>query len=84
MPRDQALDFLEVPLLGDKQHQALEIPVEFSFDTDRVRIYREGERLIIEPVRLHPLCTLLDSWEPLPEDHFPFIEDHPPESEELF
>jgi len=84
MPRHKAFDFLEVPLLGDKQHQALKIPVEFSFDADRVRIHREGERLIIEPVRLHPLCTLLDSWGPLPEDDFPSIEDHPPEPEELF
>jgi len=41
---------------------------------------RDGDRLIIEPVREGDLIALLDSWEPLDED-FPEIDDPPPSDE---
>jgi antitoxin VapB len=41
-------------------------------------ITRDGDRLIIEPVRRKGLLSLLASWEPLSdEDDFPDIEDEP-------
>lgn len=41
-------------------------------------IYRDGDRLIIEPAAAPSLLALLASWEPL-EEEFPDVEDSPPE-----
>jgi antitoxin VapB len=38
---------------------------------------KEGNRLVVEPVRRRSLLELAASWEPLDED-FPEIEDPPP------
>jgi antitoxin VapB len=46
-------------------------------------IGRDGERLIIEPVRKQGLIALLDSWEPLDED-LPEIDDPPPAPTDIF
>lgn len=45
-------------------------------------IYRDGDRLIIEPVPARSLLTLLASWEPL-DVEFPEIEDPPAEPFDL-
>jgi len=45
-------------------------------------IYRDGDRLIIEPAPAPSLLALLASWEPLDED-FPDVADAPPEPFEL-
>lgn len=47
---------------------------EFELPGREAIISRDGERLIIEPVRKKGLAALLDSWEPLDED-FPEIDD---------
>lgn len=44
---------------------------------------REGDRLIVEPVRREGLAALLDSWETLAED-FPDIADPPPAPKPIF
>jgi antitoxin VapB len=46
-------------------------------------MFRDGERLVIEPIRRKGLIALLDSWEPMSED-FPEIEDRVPEPEDIF
>jgi len=47
-----------------------------------VVIYRDGDRLIIEPAPAQSLIALLATWEPL-DDEFPEIEDALPEDVEL-
>lgn len=44
---------------------------------------RDGDKLIIEPVKNRDLLALLDSLSPLDED-FPDIEDPPIEPEDIF
>jgi virulence-associated protein VagC len=46
-------------------------------------ISRDGDRLIIEPVRKRGLATLLDSWAPLDEE-LPEIDDPPPTPRDIF
>ena len=49
---------------------------------DRVTIHRDGDRLIIEPVRRKTLLEVLAGLEPLgPEDQFPDVDETllPPE-----
>ena len=45
---------------------------------DRVLIYRDGNRLILEPAGRPSLTRLLATWEPLGVD-LPSIDDRPPE-----
>ena len=65
-----------VRLFRNNRNQAIRIPVEFELPGDTALISRDGDRLIIEPVRKKGLLALLASWEPLDED-FPEIEDPP-------
>jgi len=76
-------DSREVKLFKNRRNQAVRIPVDFTFDVDRVRIRRDGERLVIEPVYENGLLALLDSWQPLEED-FPEIADELVKPEEIF
>ncbi|MEY2343155.1 antitoxin [Acidithiobacillus sp. IBUN Pt1247-S3] len=79
----------EAKLFRNNRSQAVRIPVEFEFPGDRVMIYREGDKLIIEPVtRPTNVVELLAEWRkepPLgPEDQFPAIDDTPAQPENLF
>ncbi len=57
-----------VRLFRNGRNQALRIPRELELDADEVTIRRDGERLIVEPVKRRPdLATLLAGWEPLDE-----------------
>ena len=57
-----------VKLFRNGRNQALRIPREMELDADEAIIRRDGERLIIEPVKRQPnLATLLAGWEPLDE-----------------
>lgn len=46
----------------------LRIPREFEIDGDEAILHKEGDRLIIEPVRRGKLLAMLATLEPLPED----------------
>jgi len=76
-------DAREVRLFKNRRNQAVRIPVDFAFDVDRVRIHREGERLVIEPIHDNGLVALLDRWQPL-EDGIPVIADEAPLPEDIF
>jgi len=76
-------DSREVKLFKNRHNQAVRIPVDFTLDADRVRISRDGERLILEPVHDNRLVALLDSWDALEED-FPAVEDQAATPEEIF
>lgn len=74
----------EVRLFRNNRSQAVRIPVEFELPGNRALISREGDRIIIEPVRQSTgLLALLATWEPLDEE-FPTIEDRPAEPEDVF
>jgi antitoxin VapB len=68
----------QVRLFRNNRNQAIRIPVEFELPGEEAIITRDGDRLIIEPVRRKGLLSLLASWEPLSdEDDFPDIDDEP-------
>jgi antitoxin VapB len=72
-----------VRLFRNGRNQAVRIPVEFELPGDEAIMHRDGDRLIIEPIRKGGLIALLDTLEPLDED-FPAIEDKPSAPEDIF
>lgn len=54
-----------VRLFRNGRNQALRIPREFEIEGDEAILRREGDRLIIEPIRKGKLLTLLESLPPL-------------------
>ena len=65
-------DIREAKLFRNNRSQAVRIPAEFEFSGSRVLIYKEGDRLIIEPEPRPNLLDTLRSLSPLgPEDAFP-------------
>ena len=63
------------------------IPVEFELPGDRAILQKEGDRLIIEPVRKVGLLGLLAHWQALEgslDEAFPEIEDAPAQGEDVF
>ena len=67
-----------VKLFKNGRNRAIRIPREFDFPGDDAIMRKEGDKLIIEPVRKLSLLELLDTLEPI-EEEFPEIEDLPPE-----
>lgn len=72
-----------VKLFRNGRNQAMQIPVEFELPGDEVLMWREGDRLMLEPTRKRGLLRLLETMEPLAEE-FPVIEDRPPPPEQIF
>ena len=56
------------------RNQAVRIPVEFELPGEAALMYRDGERLIMEPVRKKDLVALLATLEPI-EEEFPDIDE---------
>jgi len=57
-----------VRLFRNCRNQALRIPRGLELDADEAIIRKDGERLIVEPVKRRPdLATLLAGWGPLDE-----------------
>lgn len=76
LPNKEPTPAREAKLFRNNKSQAVRIPADFEFSGDRVMIHREGDRLIIEPVRRKNLLDVLASLEPLgPDDQFPDIDD---------
>ncbi|MCP5278203.1 MAG: AbrB/MazE/SpoVT family DNA-binding domain-containing protein [Thiobacillus sp.] len=71
-----------IKLFRNGRNQALRIPREFELPGVEAIIHREGERLIIEPVKPRPLLDVLAGLAPLDED-FPPIEELPIEPVDL-
>ncbi|HET6564765.1 MAG TPA: AbrB/MazE/SpoVT family DNA-binding domain-containing protein [Xanthomonadales bacterium] len=67
-----------VRLFRNGRNQALRIPREFELEGDEAILRKEGDRLIIEPVRKGQLLALLASLEPLAEEFPDIDEDLPP------
>ncbi|HEX5719649.1 MAG TPA: AbrB/MazE/SpoVT family DNA-binding domain-containing protein [Thermoanaerobaculia bacterium] len=63
-----------VRLFRNGRNQALRIPRDLELPGNEALVRKEGNRLVIEPVRRRSLLELAASWEPLDED-FAEIED---------
>ncbi len=72
-----------VSLFRNGRNQAIRIPREFELEGTEAIIHKEGDKLIIEPVRKKNLKELLVSLPPVDED-FPEIIDLPVEPEDIF
>jgi len=65
-------------------NQAIRIPVDLSFETDEVTLEKDGEALIVRPLRGRGWGAFFsDPQMTLPED-FDTGEDHPPEEHDPF
>ncbi len=76
-------DRRSVRLFRNGRNQAVRIPVEFELPGDEAIMHRDGDRLVIEPVRKKGLLALLKAMTPLDED-FPQIDDPAPKPERVF
>lgn len=63
-----------VRLFRNGRNQAVRIPVEFELPGDEAMMHRDGDRLVIEPVRKRSLLALLTTMKPL-EEAFPEVDD---------
>jgi antitoxin VapB len=63
-----------VRLFRNGRNQVVRIPVEFELPGSEAIMHRDGERLVIEPVRKRGLIALLKTMKPLQEE-FPEIDD---------
>ena len=66
-----------VKLFRNGRGQAVCIPVEFELPGDEAIMYRDGDRLVIEPVRKRGLLALLKTMSPR-QERLPEIEDPVP------
>jgi antitoxin VapB len=71
-----------VRLFRNGRNQALRIPREWELDGDEAIIHREGDRLIVEPVRKGGLLALLARLQPL-EESFPDIDEALPSLDDV-
>jgi antitoxin VapB len=71
-----------VKLFRNGRNQAVRIPVEFELPGDEAIMHRDGDRLVIEPVRKRGLIALLKTMKPLKEE-FPEIDDPVPAVEKV-
>jgi len=67
----------EARLFKNGRSQAVRIPRDLELPGNRVLIYREGNRLVLEPTERPSLTRLLASWERL-DVEMPHVDDEPP------
>ncbi len=63
-----------VRLFRNGRNQALRIPREFELRGDEAIIRKEGDRLIVEPIRKGHLLALLNTLDPL-DVPFPDVDE---------
>ena len=71
-----------VRLFRNGRNQALRIPREFELEGDEAIIRREGDRLIIEPIRRDGLLSVLAGLNPIDET-FPDMDEALPALDEV-
>lgn len=72
----------QVKLFRNGRNQAVRIPREFELPGDEATMRKEGDRLIVEPLRRKSLLEVLATLSPIEEDFAP-IDDPPPEPVDL-
>jgi len=75
-------DARAVKLFRNGRNQAVRIPREFELPGEDALMHKDGDKLVIEPVKKFDLLQLLDTLEPIDEE-FPEIDDPPPEPVDL-
>ncbi len=75
-------DRRQVRLFKNGRNQAVRIPRELELPGQEAILYREGNRLVLEPLAAPSLLDLLRSWEPIDTD-WPEIDDPAPRPVEL-
>jgi antitoxin VapB len=58
-------DRRHVRIFRNRRNQAVRIPVEFELPGSEAIMHRDGDRLVIEPVRKRGLIALLKTMRPL-------------------
>jgi antitoxin VapB len=72
-----------VSLFRNGRNQAVRIPREFELEGHQALMRKEGDNLVITPIKLHRLLELLAQWEPL-ADEFERPDDPAPQERDLF
>lgn len=66
----------EVSIFRNGRNQAVRIPREFEFSSERVIMRKVGQRLILEPVPRRKLAEVLAELSPLPDhETLPDVDD---------
>lgn len=73
----------QVSLFRNGRNQAIRIPREFELEGTEAMIHKEGDKLIIEPIKKKSLSALLATLEPL-DEVFPEVVDLPIATEDIF
>jgi antitoxin VapB len=63
-----------IRLFKNGRNQALRIPKDFELPGDEAIIRKEGDKLIVEPVKQPSLLNLLATWEPW-DEAFPDVDE---------
>jgi antitoxin VapB len=71
-----------VKLFRNGRNQAVLVPFEFELPGNQAIMHRDGDRLIIEPVRKRGLIALLKTMKPLKEKYLK-IDDAVPAPEKV-
>ena len=66
-------------LFRNGRNQAVRIPREFEMEGTEALIRKEGDRLVLTPIRKNRLLDVLASWKPLDEG-LPDVEAPPPQT----
>ncbi|MCK6555037.1 AbrB/MazE/SpoVT family DNA-binding domain-containing protein [Candidatus Binatia bacterium] len=75
MPSTAKAPDRQARLFRNGRNQAVRIPRELEMPGDRVRIYKEGKRVVLEPiVQRSRLVEVLARWKPIP-DPFPDVDE---------
>jgi antitoxin VapB len=72
-----------VRLFKNGRNQAVRIPREFELPGKEAMLYRDGERLVLEPLPGPWLLSLLKSWETIDDSDWPIVDDPVPRPVEL-
>jgi antitoxin VapB len=64
----------EVRLFRNGRNQAVRIPVEFELPGESAMMRREGDRLVIEPIRKGDILAYLATLDPI-DDEFPDFDE---------
>jgi antitoxin VapB len=71
-------------LFRNGRNQAVRIPREFELPGQEVIIRKDGDRLILEPVKkFNNIAELLASWEPIEDEEFPDVDEGLPPLDDI-
>ena len=82
-PKANGLDERPVSLFRNGRNQAVRIPREFELAGTQALMRKDGDSLVITPIKKSRLLDLLAAWQPLAEG-LPEAEDLPPQERDLF